>query len=286
MGKFFEVLKRSEKSTGETLSKPLPAKVVKISGEEIDELRLYPRTQEGAPPLPQTPIGAADPKLVCLHEPTSPAAECFKILRSRLLLGDAEKPGRVIMVTSAEPQDGKSLVAANLAISIAQGIDSYVLLVDCDLRRPALHKTFGVQVREGLREYLEGGRSIESYLVTTPLARLTLIPAGRPTDSPSELLGSPRMRQLVEELKGRYQDCFLIFDTPPARFFADVAYLFSIVDVAVLVVRCGKTSRQQVKDLIDGTGSEKFLGVVFNASDEVQRDYKHYYRYYREGKRD
>jgi capsular exopolysaccharide synthesis family protein len=185
------------------------------------------------------------------------------------------------MVTSAEPQDGKTLVAANLAVSIALAINSYVFLVDCDLRRPALHKAFGLKGKRGLRDYLESGNSVGSYLLKTQVEKLTLLPAGRPLDSPSELLSSPRMRLLTEEIKDRYQDRFLILDTPPAQFFADAASLFTMIDGVLLVVRSGKTSRQLVEDTITNIGRERILGIIFNASDEVRRSYKYYDQYYR-----
>ena len=295
MGKFFDALSKLQKpeakdaarpvAAGQSASGPAPERVVKISGEEIEKLRLYPSAQVDALPPPDVDVSATDPRLVCLREPNSPAAECFRILRSKLLFTESDKPRRVIMVTSAEPQDGKSLVAANLAVSIAQGINSYVLLVDCDLRRPSLHRSFGLRAKQGLREYLETGASVGHYLLKTQVEKLTLLPAGRPLESPSELLCSPKMQLLAEEIKERYEDRFLILDTPPAQFFADASSLFSIVDGVILVVRQGKTSGELVKEVIETIRRDKILGVVLNGSDEAQRSYKYYYSYYRTPRR-
>jgi protein-tyrosine kinase len=282
MGKFFDTLNKLEKVAHQTTGdRAAPGRVLQRPGEDVEKLRLYPSSQPLVPPLPEIEISAADFRLVCLREPASPAAESFRILRSKLLFPGSEAPPRAIMVTSAEPQDGKSLVAANLAVSIAQGLTSHVLLIDCDLRRPALHKIFGVKANQGLREYLETGTSVDSCMLKTQVEKLTLLPAGRPLDSPSELLASPKMRRLVEEIKGQYEESFLVLDTPPAHVFADAAPLFSMADGVILVVRYGKTSRELIKDAIASVGAEKILGVVFNASDQVQRDYKHYYHYYR-----
>ena len=190
------------------------------------------------------------------------------------------------MVTGAEPADGKTLVSANLAVSIAQGMNHYVLLVDCDLRRPSLQKIFGLKAKQGLREYLENGDSIAPYLLKTPVGKLTLLPAGQPSSSPSELLGSEKMELLIQELKGRYPDRFIILDSPPAHFTAESFSLSSIMDGVLLVVRSGKTSREPLEHVVANIPREKIIGVVFNASAEVQRDYRYYYKYYQRGKPD
>lgn len=281
MGKFFDALSKLQKPAAKDGARPAPEKVVRLPGDDIEKLRLYPSAPVEVLPPPDVDVSATDPRLVCLREPTSPAAESFRILRSKLLDSSLGEPRRVIMVTSAEPKDGKTLVAANLAVSIALGIDSYVLLVDCDLRRPALHRAFGLKGKRGLREYLESGTSIGSYLLKTQVEKLTLLPAGRPLDSPSELLSSQKMRLLTEEIRDRYPDRFLILDTPPAQFFADAASLFQITDGVLLVVRSGKTSRELVQEMITNIGRERILGVVFNGSGEAQRSYKYYYQYYR-----
>jgi exopolysaccharide/PEP-CTERM locus tyrosine autokinase len=281
LGKFDDALKKSQAAKGQRAPKPVSSKVVEISRENIDDLRLETQAPEPTPPKRHPFNGRIDPRLVCLQDPSSPAAECFKVLRSKLLVGDSGELRRTIMVTGAEPADGKTLVAANLAVSIAQGMNHYVLLVDCDLRRPSLHKYFGLQAKQGLREYLEEGNSVAPYLLKTPVRKLTLLPAGQPLSSPSELLGSEKMELLIQELKGRYPNRFIIFDSPPAHFTAESSSLFTMMDGVLLVVRSGKTAREPVEDVVANIGREKIIGVVFNASTEVQRDYRYYYRYYK-----
>jgi exopolysaccharide/PEP-CTERM locus tyrosine autokinase len=283
LGKFDDALKKARDAKGKPAGKPVSSKVVKMPLEAIDSLRLDTQAPEPVAPKRHPFNGRIDTRLVCLQDPSSPAAECFKVLRSKLLVGDSGELRRTIMVTSAEPADGKSLVSVNLAVSIAQGMNHYVLLVDCDLRRPSLHKSFGLRAGHGLREYLEEGNSIAPYLLKTPVGKLTLLPAGQPSSSPSELLGSEKMQLLIRELKGRYPDRFIILDSPPAHFTAEASSLFSMMDGVLLVVRSGKTSREPVQDVIANIGREKILGVVFNSSKEVQRDYRYYYRYYKRG---
>ena len=283
MGKFDDALKKTRAAKNEPAAKPVSNKVVEISRENVEALSLDTQAPEPIAPKRHPFNGRIDTRLVCLQDPSSPAAECFKVLRSKLLVGDSGELRRTIMVTGAEPADGKSLVSANLAVSIAQGMNHYVLLVDCDLRRPSQHKTFGLQVKQGLREYLEKGNSIAPYLLKTPVGKLTLLPAGQPSSSPSELLGSEKMQALIQELKGRYPDRFIILDSPPAHFTAETSSLYTMMDGVLLVVRSGKTSREPVEDVVANIGREKIIGVVFNASAEVQRDYKYYYRYYKRG---
>jgi exopolysaccharide/PEP-CTERM locus tyrosine autokinase len=284
MGKFDDALKKARVAIRNPAAKPVSSKVVKMPLEEIDSLRLATQAPEPAAPKRHAFNGRIDTQLVCLQDPNSPAAECFKVLRSKLLVGDSGELRRTIIVTGAEPEDGKTLVAANLAVSIAQGMNHYVLLVDCDLRRPSLHKFLGLQAKQGLREYLENGDSIAPYLLKTPVGKLTLLPAGQPSSSPSELLGSEKMELLIQELKGRYPNRFIILDSPPAQFTAESSSLFAMMDGVLLVVRSGKTSREPVEDVVAKIGREKIIGVVFNASAEVQGDYKSYYRYYKKTK--
>jgi capsular exopolysaccharide synthesis family protein len=185
------------------------------------------------------------------------------------------------MVSSPEPLDGKTLVAANLSVAIASGMNEYVMLVDCDLRRPTLHQRFGVKPHQGVREYLEKGTSLHPYLLDTPAKKLKLFPGGKPPTNPSELLSSEKMRHLVKELKDRYEDRYIIFDAPPAQFTAETAFLASMMDGVLLVVRSGKTSEPLISQAIESIGRERILGLVFNASRESEKAYyRYHYRYY------
>ena len=227
------------------------------------------------------PPGDMDTRLVSFMEPDSPVKECFKMLRAMIFASNPGPSHRTIMVTSAQPMEGKTIVAANLAVSIAQGINEYVLLVDCDLRRPSMDKIFGLNAREGIREYVEEGTSVAPYLMKTPVNKLLLLPAGKPPSNPSELLSSEKMRRLVEELRGRYEDRYIIFDGAPAQYASEAPFLSSIVDGVLLVVRSGMSAKDQILETVEKIGREKIIGMVFNASNESAEDYRYYYRYYR-----
>ena len=276
MGKFLEALKKSEAADGRASVKPTPTKVVNISGETVDDLKLDAETEREPIEESPLPLSRLDPRLVSFLEPGSLAVESFKMLRAKILTRNLESRPRTLMVTSPQPMDGKTMVATNLAISIAQGINEYVLLVDCDLRRPSIDRMLGLNVHEGLAEYLEKGTSLGPYLLKTPLDKLTLLPAGKPSPTPFELLSSEKARRLVEELRGRYEDRYIIFDATPAEFTAETTFLASLVDGVLLVVRAGKTARDSVLEAIENLDRNKIVGMVFNASAKSPKDYRHY----------
>ena len=282
MGKFFEALKKSQT----LISRPSPespsTKLDNISAKTVNAMKPNVTTMQGTVEEPFFSGNGIDPRLTSFLEPGSPVAESFKMLRAKILLTkDLKSRPRTIMVTSPLPLDGKSMVAANLAISIAQGINEYVMLVDCDLRKPSIDRLLGLSLHKGIRDYLEDGTSVAPYFVKTSVAKLTVLPAGKVPPNPSELLSSEKMRLLVEELKGRYEDRYIIFDATPAHFAAETTFLASMVDGVLLVVRSGKTARDSILQAIENIGREKIIGVVFNASNEDSRTYDYYYQYYR-----
>lgn len=206
-----------------------------------------------------------DPRLVTYHDPTSVESEIFKILRTNILFPKTGKPPVTIMVTSAIPGDGKSFVAANLAISIAQGIEDHVLLMDCDMRRSSIHRSFGFGDNvPGLSEYLSKGVQLPSLLRKTVVDKLTILPGGMTPDNPSELLSSPAMKHLLEQTRNRYSDRYIIVDSPPPQLTAETAALAKYIDGIILVVKYGSTPKDLINDLLDNIGREKVLGVVMN----------------------
>jgi len=205
--------------------------------------------------------------LVSLLDPQSYEAEQFKMLRNIILFPVAGVTPRSILITSALPGDGKSFVSANLAVSIAMNINKHVLLVDCDLRKPDLHRVFGFGDVPGLSDYLPGHRSLDSLLLKTSVAKLTLLPGGPVALNPSELASSERMSALLEEVKQRYHDRLIVIDSPPPGLAAETSFLARQVDGILLVVKHGKTPKEDVEDLMETVGSDKILGVVINYLD-------------------
>jgi protein-tyrosine kinase len=221
-----------------------------------------------------------NPKLVVLSAPESLEAENFKILKSQILFPkDGEIP-KIIMVTSAFPGEGKTFVAANLAVSLAQGINEHVLLVDCDLRKPSLNKMLGYSNAEGLYEYLTGKRELPDLIINTNIEKLSLLVGGRSLSHPGELLASKRMKQFLQETKSRYEDRFVVLDATPSQITAETSVLANYVDKIIFVVMADKSPRETIQKSIDSLGKHKILGIVFNGYRRKFGSYQKYYKKY------
>ena len=216
------------------------------------------------------PAGKIDKNIISYYKPQTVEAEQFRILKTNIVFPEKGDPPKTIMVTSAMPGEGKSFAAANLAVSLAQNIDNHVLLVDCDMRRPTIHSLFGYKSNvPGLSTYLSGQAALPSLLVRTVIEKLTILPGGPPPPNPSELLSSERMASLLEELKTRYRDRFVVIDTPPPKLTAEASALAKLVDGIIVIVKYGTTNRELVRNLTEMFDREKILGVVFNHFDNT-----------------
>ena len=208
-----------------------------------------------------------------LANPDGPEAELFRLLRTRILFPPSGRPPRTILVTSAVAEEGKSFVAANLAVNIAKNVDEHVLLVDCDLRRPSIHTKFGFNRVKGLSEYLTAGLELAHLLLKTGVQKLTLLTSGAPPPNPSELITSSRMAALIEELKARYDDRYIIIDSPPLMMAPETSAIAKWVDGILIVAKYG-TPMDLVEELVSHLDREKIIGVVINKID--QREFRRY----------
>ncbi|WP_300463419.1 polysaccharide biosynthesis tyrosine autokinase [Desulfobacula sp.] len=220
-----------------------------------------------------------DPTLVTVINPSSVESEQFRLLKNNIMFPEKGTSPRSIMITSASPNEGKSFVAANLAISIAQSIDEHVLLIDCDLRSPTIHRSFGFDTSKGLSDYLSTATPLSSLLLKTFVSKLTILPGGTIPKNPSELISSDQMRRLIHEVKLRYSDRYIIIDTPPPYITSEGNVLARQVDAIILVIRHGKTRKKDVQDIISIYGREKILGVVHNFAEKRIGYGYGYYKY-------
>jgi exopolysaccharide/PEP-CTERM locus tyrosine autokinase len=223
-----------------------------------------------------------DPSLVSLVDPDGYEADLFRLLRTRILFPQAGAPPRTILVTSALAEEGKSFVAANLAINMARHVDQHVLLVDCDLRKPTIHAKFGFNGIKGLSEYLSSSMELSSLLLKSGVDKLTILPSGASPQNPSELISSAKMASLIQELKDRYHDRYIILDSPPPMMAPETSAIAKSVDGILLVVKYGDTSLELVEELITHLDREKIIGAVINqfSRREFRRySYNKYYRY-------
>jgi len=217
--------------------------------------------------------------LVSILTPDSAESEQFRLLKNNILFPETGLPPRSIMVTSPSPGEGKSFVAANLAASIAQNIDEHVLLMDCDLRKPTIHSMFGIGKTRGLSDYLKERKPLSSLLQKTFIDKLTILPAGHIPSNPSELLSSGLMRNLIHEMTARYQDRYIIVDTPPPYITSEAGAIARQVDGIILVIKHGKTRKKDVENVIEIYGKDKIIGVVQNFAEKRPGYGYGYYKY-------
>lgn len=212
-----------------------------------------------------------------LKNPKSVTSEAYRTLRTNLQFSSIDKEIKTIIVTSANPNEGKTTVISNLAISLAQ-TNLSVLLVDCDLRNPSIHKEFSIPSKQGLTNILmgnQGQNEVKFYRFSND-EHLTILPSGPIPPNPSELLGSERMKQFVIDMREQFD--IVLFDTPPINAVTDSAVLSSYVDGVILVTLSEETeinSAVAAKTSLDKVDAN-ILGVVLN---KVKVGNKGYYDY-------
>ena len=210
--------------------------------------------------------------------PESPEIDYYKILRTQIRHRARSSNCRTLMITSVNPGEGKTVTAINLAITFAREINKTVLLVDADLMRQNVHKYIGFPNDKGLIDYLVGERPLKEFIVWPGIERLTVISGGRTIYDSSELLGSPRMESLIEEMKNRYPDRYVLFDVPPILGGADSIVLSELIDGILIVVQEGSTSVHDVNKALEMLPREKVLGFVLNRQKNPVRNYYYTYR--------
>ena len=194
----------------------------------------------------------------------TPAAEAYKVLKSQVQQHVLQNNKRTVLVTSPMPEDGKTLTVVNLALSFAKSYQQTVLLVDGDLKRQDVSKIFGLDSPAGIQDYLEGRRSMEEIIVWPGIEQLCFISGGKLSPNSAEMLASPKMRTLMEDLKTKYDDRVILFDSPPVLSGADTLALAASVDSIIMVVSEGRTTMDDVKHAIEMLPNEKLLGFVMN----------------------
>ncbi|MBJ6727083.1 XrtA-associated tyrosine autokinase [Geomesophilobacter sediminis] len=210
-------------------------------------------------------VSVTDRLVVALKEPSSPMAEEYRKLKSSIVkLTKTDPLKNMLMITSSVANEGKSLTALNLAVTLAQEYDHTVLLVDADLRKPSLHRYLGISDCLGLSECLLEGVPLRDVLIRTDIGKLSLLPAGRPVTSPAELFSSKKIREFFHEVKHRYPDRYVIVDTAPVLPFAETRSMIALIDGIVLVIKEGSVSLQKVLETLDCLKGASILGVVYN----------------------
>ena len=193
--------------------------------------------------------------------------DAYRILRTQVLQRLKENSWNSLAITSPGVSEGKTLTAINLAISLAMEVDYTVLLVDADLRHPSVHNYFGLDTGYGLSEYLTDNKPIDELLVhPANIPRFIILPGGKSLTNSSEMLSSPKMVRLVEDLKTRYPSRIVIFDLPPLLSAADALAFSPYVDAALLVIEEGKTQTEDAKRAVNLLQGTNLIGTVLNKS--------------------
>jgi succinoglycan biosynthesis transport protein ExoP len=218
-------------------------------------------------------------ELITLSRPQSQMSESYRALRTSLLLTSVGAPPKIVLITSALPQEGKTTTSINTATVLAQK-GTRVLLIDADLRRPSIHKTLGMGPRVGLSNVLTGGATLQQATVrSTSIPNLYVLPAGTPPPNPAELLASSQMIDMLAELREQYEH--IIVDTPPTLSVTDAVVLSTRADAVVLVIRSGQTTKpalRRARDILAQVNA-RVSGVLLNAVNLDSPDYYYYYEY-------
>ncbi len=234
-----------------------PAESRSVSGDWMQP------TYHESTPVTLNPDLLEENRCVCMF-PDSPEINFFKVLRTQIQQALTANHWNTVMITSANPGEGKTLTAINLALTFSKTFNQTVLLIDCDLQKQSIQKYLGVPGKMGLIDHLYDDRELKEIIVWPGIDKMTLISGGRTIKDSAEVLSSPKMRSLVTEMKTRYSDRIILFDVPPVLSRADVIAFSPLVDCIVMVVEEGKTSMQDIKKAVSLLPQEKFLGFVLN----------------------
>ncbi len=255
-----------------------------------EPISVPPQTIPAVPDLDQVPVAnefeslplAIPPqsRLVSLTDKDSLAAEKFRYLGVRLRQQQQNRPLKKVLITSTIPEEGKSMVAANLACTLARRKQQRTLLIDGDLRRPTLAKQFGLPKVPGLSEWLQRGTGPVKNIYRLEAAGIWILPAGSAPQNALELMQTGALSAMMKELSSRFD--WIIIDSPPLLPLADTSVWVRLADGVLLVSREGKTEKQQLKRGLEALDQSKLLGAVINStSSMVHSDY--YYRYAQQG---
>ncbi len=289
MAKVYDALRRAEEQrrgrAGQAepeVTAPLswepPARTTKASGPQASGSRLS-RLRAWLPSRRRVraddTAGEVNKRRIALLQPDSFVAEQFRTLRARIDTIAAERPIHTVALTSPSAGEGKSTAAINLAVVTAMQLDTRVCLVDCDLRKPKIHRSLGIQPKVGLAEVLLGECTLDEALVQVEgVEELFALPVRKQPSNPSELLGTARMRELLRELSERFDR--VILDTPAAAAMPDAKIVSRLCDGIVMIVRADVTSREDVESTLDLLERERVLGLVLNGARVPQGRYSYY----------
>jgi hypothetical protein len=202
-----------------------------------------------------------------------PKSMSFDLLRTHVLQKMEENGWRTLAITSPTPESGKSVVAINLAMSIAQQTNKTAMLVDFDLRRPKIGAYLGIPMEKSLNDFLEGTAGLQDVLVNPELPRMVVLPTKSPVRNSAETLSSRKVADLIKDLRERYKSRIVIFDLPPLLVADDAIALLPQVDCVLMVVANGMSTRREIEDSLRLLPEANIIGTILNKADVEPQPY-------------
>ncbi len=240
---------------------------VEIVGDELENLE-YVQTRT----VELDPVHLEKHRIVALNK-YDMATWAFDSIRTQVLQMMEEKGWRTLAIVSPTPESGKTLTSINLAISIAQQSQRTAMLVDLDFRRPRVGSYLGLSMPKSLNNYLDGSADLAEVLVNPKLPRFVVLPTAKPVSSPSEVLSSKKVENLIQDLRNRYESRIVIFDLPPMLTADDAIAILPKIDCALLVVGNGMSSQSDIEETMHLLTGINLLGVVLNKAEVEPRSY-------------
>lgn len=216
--------------------------------------------------------------IISYNDPKSVISEQYRAIRTNIEYSNVDQNTKTILVTSSDKNEGKTTTVSNLAVSFAN-LNKKVLILDCDLRNPSIHKMFKLNNIYGLTDILAKDRAVDKCIQETELENLYVLTAGATPPNPAEILSSEKMKNLIEDLKNIYD--YIFIDTPPIGLVTDAGVLSSFTDGVVLVVKSESVEKkylEETKKKLDAVDA-RILGAILNSYKSEQKDYD-YYSYY------
>jgi capsular exopolysaccharide synthesis family protein len=276
MSQLFEALQRSESERLGALSPSSAAELVQVAEQQLPQVEAQQEMGE-CRQLMLAP--SPESRLLSLTHMGSLGAEKLRLLALRLKnLRDTRKL-KTVLITSTMPEEGKSLISANLAVTLARSRHLKTLLLECDLRRPTLSQVLTGRNLPGLSEVLQSNRGAHELMYETQPAGFFFLPAGAPPPNPLELMQSTRFQQILQQLSASFD--WILIDSPPVLPLADTSLLMRFSDGVLMVAREGVTQRKPMQKAIEVIDPALLLGVVLNGS--TNTDHENYYQRYAMG---
>jgi capsular exopolysaccharide synthesis family protein len=272
MSQLFEALQRSESERLGALSPSSAAELVQVAEQQLprDEVREMGACRS----LPLAP--GPESRLLSLTHMGSLGAEKLRLLALRLKNMRDTRKLKTVLITSTMPEEGKSLISANLAVTLARSRHLKTLLLECDLRRPTLAQVLTQRNLPGLSECLQSNRSVNDFIFETQPAGFFFLPAGAPPANPLELMQSAAFQQMMQQLTASFD--WILIDSPPVLPLADTSLLMRSSDGVLMVAREGVTQKKPMQKAIEVIDPALLLGVVLNGS--TNTDHENYYQRY------